>query len=523
MRLFRNATFHTGDWTAPPIGGLLTDGERVVALGDPEDLRRQAGSSVVEVDLAGGVAIPGLVDAHLHTAHCAAELTSVDLRATRSLTEAVQRVATFAAALSEDAWVTGGNWNHNRWDRPVQPDRHSLDRVTGGRPAALPSIDGHTTWANTAALDLVGIDARTPDPAGGEIVRDPGGNPTGILRERAAHPVRALAEAAGTTDLPGALARVQQRLLAVGLVGVHCFDDGACERAWRTLRDRGEMAVRVHKSIPVTDLAAAVAAGRRTGDGDHWLSTGAVKLFADGALGSHSCQLSTPFPGGGHGIEVTSAAELAELADTAARAGIAVATHAIGDLANTVVLDAYQALADRWPDSRLRHRIEHTQHLQPADVARLARLGVVASMQPTHCTSDHALAGELLGGRGLANYAWRSVLDAGGRLALGSDAPVELPDPMHGIHAAVTRRDADGCPPEGFEPAERITVTEAIDGFTTGPAYASGQERITGRLAPGMLADLTVLAEDPTRVAAQDLRDLPVTATVVGGEVRHRS
>jgi predicted amidohydrolase YtcJ len=262
-----------------------------------------------------------------------------------------------------------------------------------------------------------------------------------------------------------------------------------------------------------------------------------VKIFSDGALGSHSCHMNHPFPGeeGNAGIEVLPYLDLLALVRRAAGAGIAVATHAIGDRANQLVLDAYQDLvrnpldaeigmpgsSRRGPD-RLRHRIEHTQHLRPEDVQRVARLGVVPSMQPTHCTSDIPLASTLLADRDLASYAWRSLIDSGAIPAFGSDAPVELPDPLHGIHAAVTRQNADHKPDGGWQPGERITVAEAIAGFTTGAAHASGEEALKGRLRPGMLADFTALGADPYAVDPSALRSLPVQATVVGGVLRHR-
>ncbi|WP_417217972.1 amidohydrolase [Arthrobacter sp.] len=538
QHLYVNATFHTQWAGVPRATALWTRGERILAVGSPEELRAHLTGPVETVDLGGATVIPGLTDAHIHTANYAREISALDLRGTTSLPEALARIRAHAATLPDGAWIFGGRWDFNAWDVPVQPDRAALDSATGSHPAALPSVDGHTVWANSAALAAVGIDARTPDPVGGEIVRGPDGEPTGILRESAHAPLAEIMHGGAAGDLHSQLDRAQHRLLAVGLTGVHDFDGDECRAAYASLRAEGKLRLRVHKSIPATSLERAIDAGWATGDGDAWLRTGPVKLFSDGALGSHSSHMGHPFPGedGNTGIEVTPYLELLALVRRAAGAGIAVATHAIGDRANQLVLDAYQDLlrhpldaAPGRPGSSLpthrplRHRIEHAQHLRPEDVQRVAGLGVVPSMQPTHCTTDIPLASTLLADRQLASYAWRSLIDAGAWPAFGSDAPVELPHPLHGIHAAVTRQRHDGEPAGGWQPGERITVAEAIAGFTTGAARASGEEALKGRLRPGMLADFTALAADPHAVDPRDLRELPVTATAVGGTLRYRN
>jgi predicted amidohydrolase YtcJ len=536
QRLSVNATFHT-QWTGcPRATALLTRGERILAIGTPAELRAHAAGTTETIDLGGATVVPGLTDAHIHTANYAREIAALDLRGTTSLEQALERVRSYAHTLPPTAWVFGGRWDFNAWDVPVQPDRQALDSATGGRPAALPSIDGHTVWANTAALAAVGIDAGTVDPVGGEIVRDADGHPTGILREAAHAALGEIMHSAEAGDLADQLAEAQRRLLAVGLTGIHDFDGEDCLHAYQGLRDAGNLHLRVHKAIPRTALEQAIDEGRATGNGDAWLRTGPVKLFSDGALGSHSCHMNQPFPGedGNTGIEVIPYLDLLALVRQAAAAGIAVATHAIGDRANQLVLDAYQDLVRNPLDApggipgrtepvpTLRHRIEHTQHLRPADVQRVARLGVVPSMQPTHCTSDIPLASTLLAGRDLASYAWRSLLDAGAVPAFGSDAPVELPDPLHGIHAAVTRQNRDNEPDGGWQPGERVSVAEAIAGFTTGAAHAYGEEALKGRLRPGMLADFTALGADPHAVDPAGLRGIPVLATAVGGAIRYR-
>ncbi|MFG2073772.1 amidohydrolase [Nonomuraea maritima] len=518
MRVFRNATIHTGDPHRPQVQALAADDEVIVATGTEAEVRAAVGPGAELVDLDGAAVIPGLYDAHIHTASYARERSQVDLRTARSLEEALAAIAEHAARQRPGAWVLGGRWNSNAWERPVQPDRHALDSVCPDRPAALPSIDGHTVWANSLALRMVGIDRTTPDPVGGQIVRDEHGEPTGILREAASYPLRDLVP---EEDLADQLLAAQEDLLALGLTSLHDIDGEDCRDAYLRLRDAGALKLRVLKAIPVEHLEAAVAEGRRTGDGDDWVRTGPVKLFSDGALGSHTCHMIDGFTGdeGNHGIAVTPYDDLVKLIRTAASAGIAVATHAIGDRANRLVLDAYEQAG---PAPGLRHRIEHAQHVRRADIARMARLGVVASMQPVHCTSDIDLVAALLAGHDHVSYGWRTLLDEGVALAFGSDAPVEHPNPFVALHAAVTRTRTDGTPSGGWQPEQRISVGEALRAHTLGSAYAAGEEHRKGVLTPGRLADLVAVDTDPFAAEVDAIARTQVLTTVVGGQVRRQ-
>lgn len=522
-RLYRHHTIHTGVPGAAPASAILVEGEQITAIGAAQDIADLAAGSVEVIDLEGAAVIPGLNDAHIHTAGFARGLDAVNLRGTATLDQALSRVAAHAAAVPSGGWVLGGGWDSNRWTPPTQPDRRALDSVCLDRPVLLSSIDGHTSWVNSAALLRAGIDADTPDPGGGQIARDAAGEPAGILRESASEPVRRVMQREHREDLRGLLLRGQQQLLAVGLTSVHDIDGEDARAAYQQIRDAGELRIRVHKAIPVSHLESAIAEGRRTGDGDDWLSTGGVKIFSDGALGSHTCHMTTAFAGdpGNTGIAVTPFGDLVNLAGTAVAAGITVATHAIGDRANELVLDAYQQLAHRLP-AGLRLRIEHAQFLRPADIHRMARLGVVASMQPTHCITDHELVDRLLPGHLVLAYAWRSLLDAGTPLAFGSDAPVEEPDPFQGLYAAITRSTAAGLPAGGWQPEQRVTPVEALAAFTRGPAYAAGQERRKGSLTPGRLADFVAVDTDPLTADPDRVRTTRVLSTVVGGEIRYQ-
>ena len=523
--LYRHPRIWTGDPLHPWATGLLVEGEHLAAVGDATTLQEQrAGARVV--DLPGAVVVPGLHDAHIHTANLARDLVSVDLRTATSLDDALAMMHKHVAAAPVGIWLFGGRWDANKWSGRAVPDRHALDRVTGDHPVALPSIDGHTVWANSMALKLVGITRDTPDPVGGRIERDGSGEPTGILREQAGEPLRAIQASDASGALEPLLLHCQEALLSVGLTSVTDIDGEDARTAYLSMRESGRLQLRVTKAIPMVALDQAIAEGRRTGQGDDWMRVGPVKLFSDGALGSHTSHMSHEFLGdaGNHGMARLSSDEIAELAGKAVAAGIGVATHAIGDQANATVLDGYERVLAA-TGTGLRLRIEHTQHLQPADVERIARLGVIASMQPTHCNSDIDLVDELLSGQDLVSYGWKTLLDAGAVLAFGSDSPVEEPDPFHGLYAAVTRQRVDGTPEGGWQPHERLTMAEALHAHTVGSAYAAGDEGRKGMLKPGMLADFVavdtdildeqLLAHEPVRV-----HDAQALATVVGGEVR---
>lgn len=518
--LLRHPRIHTGVPGAPTVSAVLAVDGRVLAAGDARELGRQAPTGTQVVDLEGAAVVPGFYDAHIHSASTAEVADRVDLRGSTDLADALQRVRQYAVGHPGTGWLLGGGWDANLWITPATPHRTALDSACPDRPALLSSIDGHTAWANTAALQAVGIHADTPDPAGGVIVRDPDGLPCGLLREHATELLRRAIPAEDPSHRRARLLRGQQHLLSLGLTSIYDIDGEDARTDYLALQRAGDLRIRVTKAIPVEHLDAAIAEGRRTGDGDEWFATGAVKVFSDGALGSRTCLMSRPFAddSGNSGVAVTSVEEMFAVAATATAAGIAVATHAIGDLANRRVIDVYEQLADRRP-AGLRMRIEHTQFLRPEDVTRMARLGIVASMQPIHCTTDRDLVDRVLEGHDVAAYAWRSLLAAGAPLAFGSDAPVEDPNPFPGLHAAITRTRVDGTPIGGWQPGERLTPAQALAAHTVGSAYAAGEEHRKGRLAPGLLADLIAVDTDPLGPEIDALPAARVLSTVVGGRV----
>ncbi|WP_246104657.1 amidohydrolase [Rudaeicoccus suwonensis] len=523
--LYRHSRIYTGDPQRPYATGLLADDDVILAIGDFESLAVQHREATV-VELGGALVLPGMHDAHIHTASLARELAALDLRRVTTLEQALQHVQQYAETIPSGAWIMGGRWDSNKWTPPGQPTRHDLDRVSGDHPVALASIDGHTMWVNTAALSAVGITFDTPDPAGGVIARDDQGSPTGILREAACEAVERVYASPVSGDLADQLAAAQEHLLSVGLTSVTDLDGEDARAAYLRMKSDGWLNIRVTKGIPVTHLDAAIAEGRRSGDGDDWLRVGPVKLFSDGALGSHTCHMSHGFRGdeSNHGMPVLSHEQVLAYARRATDAGIAVATHAIGDQAAHTVLGAYEQLRAETGTS-MTLSIEHSQFLQPDDVHRMAQLGVTASMQPTHCTSDITLCEAMLPDSPLVAYGWRTLLDAGVAVAFGSDAPVEDPNPFFGLHAAVTRQRFDGTPAGGWQPHERVTINEAIAAHTAGSARLTGDFTRKGRLTAGRLADFIAIdtdITDPELIADEPLRirTAQVLQTVVGGETR---
>jgi predicted amidohydrolase YtcJ len=514
--LLRHDRIWTGDADQPWTDALLVEDGRVTAVGPSA---REAGAADV-VDLPGALVMPGLHDAHIHTEWVGRSLASVDLREARSLEETLELVRVHAEGLADGEWLHSGRWNHNIWDVPVQPDRHSLDTVSGDRVAALSSVDGHTIWANSLALQRAGITRDTPDPIGGEIVRDADGEPTGILRESAQDLLDVIEQ--DQVPLRPWIERAQQVLLSVGLTSITDIDGEETRAAYADLHADGALRLRVTKCTRDGDLELAIAEGRRSGQGDDRFRVGPVKFFSDGALGSHTAHMTEPFIGHeGCGIAAMPYDVLLERTLLAVRSGLDVCTHAIGDEANRLVLNSFEAVRAEGHDNLL--RVEHAQHVLPVDIPRFRTLDVIASMQPSHCTADLELADQIIGPRRLASYAWRSFLDAGVRLAFGSDAPVEDPNPFYGLHAAVTRQRADGTPFGGWRPEERITLDEAVHAHTVGAHEAVGRTDV-GRLVAGQLADLVVVDRDLWALeesAPAEIRDTMVLQTWIGGALAH--
>jgi len=539
MKLLFNAHIHTLNPSQETASALLIDRGEIVAVGGEELLNARA----EKFDLGGRVVLPGLTDAHIHLQHYALSLQKIDCE-TSTLEECLRRVGERARSAKDGEWILGHGWNQNAWNdltpspfparegesasppvggtRGGWPHASHLDSVAPNHPVYLTAKSLHAAWANSAALKLAGITSSTPNPENGEIQRDERGQPTGVLLESAMDLVSAKIPQAGIGALADSIRAAQPILWKMGLTGVHDFDRRACFMALQELHARGELQLRVVKNIPVDDLDHAHELGLRSGFGDHRLRIGNVKAFMDGALGPRTAAMFQPYVGEpeNRGILNMDGEHLFELARQAADVGLAMTVHAIGDRANHEVLDAYEQLRAYEREHgipALRHRIEHVQVLHPDDAARLAQLDVIASMQPIHATSDMFMADRYWGERSRLAYAWRTQRSHGARLAFGSDAPVESPNPFLGLHAAVTRRRADQSG-EGWIPEEKLTLREAVEAYTIGAAYAAGMESRLGILAAGVLADLIVLEKDPFASSVDELPAMQSSATMVGGE-----
>lgn len=511
---------YTLDPNRPRAEALAIAGNRIAAVGTRDEVLALRSRDTEVLDLRGMTAVPGFQDAHVHFIWFGLGLGRVDLAEVPSLGAALDRVKAAADSLPPGAWVLGGGWNHDLWGGTL-PTAADLDRVTGGRPALLHRKDGHSAWANGAALALAGIAASTPDPTGGLIHRGHDGSPTGILAERAVGLVGDRVPPPTHDDHVRAARSATREAHRLGVTSIHDMEPDSALQVFREERDAGRLGVRVTMQLAVDDVERAIEAGVRTGQGDDLLRIGALKIFSDGALGSRTAAMLAPYDGepGNLGVMVTDEQELTRLVTLAATHDVACAIHAIGDRANRAVLDVFERTRPLWQPRGLRQRIEHVQLLTEPELPRLARLGIIASMQPIHATQDIVAADRFWGGRSRFAYAWRSVLNSGATLAFGSDCPVETMDPLLGLYAAATRQRADGTPAGGWYPEQRISVAEGVAAYTTGAAYAAGVEDTVGRLRPGMLADVVVLTEDVFEPPPERILRTKVACTIVDGRV----
>lgn len=522
MHILYNAHIFAQERNKPPSNAMVIDNGRIVAVGESADFLAAAPAGAARTNLEGKVVWPGLIDAHIHLENFAASLKFLDCE-TATCQECLDRVALRAKTTSPFTWIRGHGWNQNNWQEGFG-NAHDLDRVASANPVYLTAKSLHAAWANTLALQKAGITASTPDPESGKIVRDAAGRPTGILLESAMELVEIVIPIPSSTETSQQILEAQSRLWKMGITGVHDYDQAHCFSALQILQEKGKLRLRVIKGIPLEVLPHAILAGLRTGYGNEFLRLGAVKLFADGALGPRTAAMLAPYENETEysGFTFLDEEQIFEYGQQAVRNGLSLATHAIGDRANHEVIAAYAQLRDYETQQNLphlRHRIEHVQLLHPDDLTRLAKYNIIASMQPIHAPSDMLMADLHWGSRSAHAYAWNSLLQNKTLLAFGSDAPVESPNPFWGIFAAVTRRRLDGQPgSEGWYPQQRISLQEALAAYTLGPAFAAGNENCQGKLAAGYYADLIVLDKDPFSMPVEDLSSIQPRATMVAGE-----
>ena len=522
MKLLYNANIHTLDSSNPHASAILIAGGRIIAVGSKDQLETIAHGKVEKQDMKGKTILPGLTDAHIHMQFYSLGLSKVDCE-TKTKEECLRRVGERARNSKAGEWVLGHGWQQNDWDGEF-PTAAELDAVAPNNPVYLTAKSLHAAWANTPALKLANITDTTPDPKDGSIHRDANGKATGVMLETAMALVNAAVPEPTLAEIEAAMLRAQSVLWKMGVTGIHDFDRRDSFMALQSLRAQGKLKLRVCKNIPVESVQQANDLGLRTGFGDEMLWLGSVKVFMDGALGPRTAAMFQPYENEpeNKGILNMDGEELFEHARKAADVGLSMTVHAIGDKANHEVLNAFEQLRNYETQHNLphlRHRIEHVQVIHPDDAPRLAKLNVIASMQPIHATSDMFAADRYWGERAKLSYAWRTQLDYGTVLAFGSDAPVESPNPFFGLYAAITRQRADGSPSaEGWLPEQKLTLAEALSGYTIGAAYTANAENRLGKLAENYHADLIVLDEDPFKIVPECLLTMTPSAVMIDGD-----
>jgi predicted amidohydrolase YtcJ len=501
---------------------LIHDG-RIKAIGEYATLKAAAGKAK-EIDGGGQTVLPGLIDAHGHVTELGDQLQRVDLRGSKTLDEALQRIAEFARTHPDLPWLIGRGWNQVLWPGQAFPTAAALDKIVGDRPAFLERVDGHAVWVNSKALRIARFDASTKDPDGGRILRNADGSPAGVLVDNAKDLMAVNLPVPNATQRQARISLALDHLAKLGMTGVHEPgiepDDIA---AYEHLAQQGKLPLRVYVMLAATTpgLEEILRRGPRTHLYSDHLDVRSLKLYADGALGSRGAALLADYDDapGQRGLLLTPPAELQKTALLANSLGWQVNVHAIGDAANREVLDAFAAMPESTHPREQRHRIEHAQVVALSDIPRFAQLGVIASMQPTHATSDKNMAEARIGPERIKGaYAWRRMLDSGARLAFGSDFPVELPNPFLGLYAAVTRQDLDDQPPGGWYGDQKLTREEALRGFTLDAAYAGHAEDRIGSLEPGKWADFIVVDRDYFTVPERQIADIKVRQTWVAGK-----
>ncbi len=498
------------------------DNGKIIAVGSNADVAVKV-PQARHIDANGKTMLPGLIDAHGHVFNLGVVATQLELRQAQSLVEAQNMISVYAKANVQRSWISGFGWNQVVWKLGRFPTAAEIDVVVADRPVWLERIDGHAGWANSKALKLAGIAKNTKDPAGGKIERDADGNPSGVLVDSAMNLINRIAPAPSVDEQRMALDAALAQLSKVGLTSVHDAGIGVAQDAlFREYAQQGKLSVRVYGMIGGVgdDFDQLSINGPLTSYADDFYALRAVKLFADGALGSRGAALLQPYSDAAqsHGLLfLKDDAMVAQMAK-AMKKGYQVNVHAIGDGGNRQVLDGFAKLIPQFGNRDVRHRIEHAQVVSPVDIVRFKQLGIVPSMQPTHATSDMNMAEQRVGPERIKGaYAWRSFLQQESRIACGSDFPVESPNPFWGIHAAVTRQDMAGLPIAGWYPNQAMSLFEALRCFTLDAAYAGHQEHVLGSLEVGKWADFIIIDQDLLKMSTYDIFKLNVLQTWVGG------
>jgi hypothetical protein len=521
--VIKNAKVFTANDAGPWAEAVACKSGKIIAVGTDRDIAKFAGPGTKVLDVQGRLVIPGLIDAHTHFSSGGRSLISLSFRGVNTIAKVQEMVAAKIKELAPGALVSGSDYDHTLFPGGHWPTKEDLDKVSPDNPVVIRRVDGHSIWVNSSALKRSGITRDTKDPFGGEILRDPKTNePTGILTETATGMVRVRADEVKSTPEQDIL-RGLEHAARLGLTGVHTDSDLTEIELYNKLKAEGRLSLRVYAWLPVEGLDSYIRKGIHQGQGDEMMCIGFQKVFIDGTLGSGTALMFAPFSDepGKSGLPQMPEAELDALFEKAQAKGYQTGTHAIGDKGVNWVLNAVERARKKFGTKDLRHRIEHAQIIVPADVPRFQELGVIASMQPTHCTTDMRFCAQRVGQeRSKSAYIWRTLLDNGAKIAFGSDWPVEPLDPMRGLYSAVTRKNIEGDFPEGgWFPEQRLTMEEAIKLFTSGSSYASFEEDIKGTLEPGKLADMVVLTKDLFTIAPKEILTTEAAYTILGGRI----
>jgi len=521
-----NAKVRTVDKSLPTAQAVAVLGDRIAAVGSNAEVAAWRGPKTRVIDAGGKVLLPGFNDAHVHFVSGGSQLDSVQLNDAASPEEFARRIGERAKNTKKDEWILGGDWDETKWNPPQLPTKELIDPVTRGLPVFVNRYDGHMALANSVALRMAGITAKTPDPPGGTIVRDPQGNPTGALKDAAMDYVYKIIPPLSHEQRLHAVKRALAHAASLGVTSVQDMNPEYADIAvYSELLDRGELTTRIYAAPLITQVDDQVKIGIRHAFGGPYLRIGALKGYADGSLGSATAYFFEPFTDqpNNHGLLSDEMQPLSLMRDRmmkADAAGLQLCTHAIGDQGISIILDLYSEVAKAHGPLDRRFRIEHAQHMAAKDFERFAQLPVIASVQPYHAIDDGRWAEKRIGhDRASRTYAFRTFLNHGVRLALGTDWNVAPLNPMSTIYAAVTRATLDGKNPNGWFPEQKLTVAETVEAYTMGSAYAEFQDKEKGSITPGKLADVVLLSDDIFSIAPTKIRDVKVLKTIVGGRV----
>ena len=524
--IITNAKVWTVDKSLPTAQAVAVLGDRIAAVGSDAEVAAWRGPKTRVIDAGGKLLLPGFNDAHVHFVSGGSQLDSVQLNDAASPEEFARRIGERAKNTKMGEWILGGDWDETKWNPPQLPTKELIDPVTPELPVFVNRYDGHMALANSVALRMAGVTARTPDPPGGAIVRDPQGNPTGALKDAAMDYVNKIIPPLSHEQRLHAVKRALAHAASVGVTSVQDMNPEYADIAvYSELLDRGELTTRIYAAPLITQADDQVKIGIRHAFGGPYLRIGALKGYADGSLGSATAYFFEPFTdqSNNHGLlsdEMQPLSLMRERMIKADAAGLQLCTHAIGDQGISIILDLYSEVAKAHGQADRRFRIEHAQHMAAKDFDRFAQLHVIASVQPYHAIDDGRWAEKRIGhDRARRTYAFRTFLNHGVRLALGTDWNVAPLNPILTIYAAVTRATLDGKNPNGWFPEQKLTVAEAVDAYTMGSAYAEFQDKEKGSITPGKLADMVLLSDDIFSIDPATIREVRVFETIVGGRV----